>query len=145
VEVANYRLNYSDISRPLPFLANRCLWCRLTRSASGDGGRNKGPASLRPRRTRGGSSVAAIPVYLLLPRCGVLILYTRTRLLYYECLYFQFRRGNETVAGVWRKAWNTASKTKDIWTCVKPHFRRVQTNYTGSSTRSTSGNNECRF
>jgi hypothetical protein len=30
VEVANYRLNYSDISRPLPFLVNRGLWCRLT-------------------------------------------------------------------------------------------------------------------
>jgi hypothetical protein len=40
MEVANYRLNCSDISRPLPFLANRGLWCRLTQSASGDDGRN---------------------------------------------------------------------------------------------------------
>jgi hypothetical protein len=32
--------NLPDISRLLPFLANRRLWCRLTRSASGDDGRN---------------------------------------------------------------------------------------------------------
>jgi hypothetical protein len=40
VEFANYRLNCSDISRPLSFLANRGLFCRLTRSASRDDGRN---------------------------------------------------------------------------------------------------------
>jgi hypothetical protein len=31
---------FSDISRPLPFLANRGIWCRLTYSASADYGRN---------------------------------------------------------------------------------------------------------
>jgi hypothetical protein len=40
MEIANYRLNYLDISRPLPFLTNRGLWCHSTQS-----------------------SVAAIPVY----------------------------------------------------------------------------------
>jgi hypothetical protein len=54
---------------------------------------------------------------------------------------FQFRRGNETVAWVWREAWNTANKTKDIWSCVKSHFRRLQTDHTGKSSRFTSGNN----
>jgi hypothetical protein len=68
VEIANYRLNYSDISRLLPFLTNRGLWCRSTYSATGDDRRNqmvvhKGPASLRPRYTRSGSSIAMILVY----------------------------------------------------------------------------------
>jgi hypothetical protein len=68
MEVTNYKLNCSDISRPLPFLANRGLWYRVTWSASGDDGRNqmavhRGPATLRPGFSRGGSPVAATPIY----------------------------------------------------------------------------------